>query len=115
MRRRDFITLLGAAAAAWPVAARAQGACDLPRVAILSPDPATGRDSLAAFLGTLRELGYVDGRNIRLDIRFAENRLDQLPALAAELVKARPAVIYTSSGPGARAAAGATKIGRAHV
>jgi putative ABC transport system substrate-binding protein len=53
-------------------------------------------------------LGYVDGRNIRLDIRFAENRLDRLPALAAELVKARPAVIYTYSTPGAFAAAGAT-------
>jgi putative ABC transport system substrate-binding protein len=53
-------------------------------------------------------LGYVDRRNIRLDIRFAENRYDRLPALAAELVKARPAVIYTSGGPGAFAAAGAT-------
>jgi putative ABC transport system substrate-binding protein len=53
-------------------------------------------------------LGYVDGRNIRLDIRFAESRYDRLPALAAELVKARPTVIYTSSGPGAFAAAGAT-------
>jgi putative ABC transport system substrate-binding protein len=107
MRRRDFITLLGGAAAAWPVAARAQGAGDLPRVAVLLPGPA-GSDRLAIFLGTLRELGYVDGRNIRLDIRFAENRLDQLPALAAELVKARPAVIYTLTTPGAFAAAGAT-------
>ena len=71
LRRREFIAGLGGAAA-WPIAARAQGAGDLPRVAILSPDPATaGSDRLAAFLGTLRELGYVDGRNIRLDIRFA--------------------------------------------
>jgi putative ABC transport system substrate-binding protein len=108
MRRRDFITLLGGAVA-WPLAARAQGAGDLPRVAILSPDPAPGSDRLAAFLGRLGELGDVDGRNIRLDIRFAGNRLDRLPALAAELVKARPAVIYTLSGPGAFAAAGATK------
>jgi putative ABC transport system substrate-binding protein len=108
MRRREFVTLLGGAAAAWPIAhARAQGAGDLPRVAILSPDPAT-MDHLAAFLGTLRELGDVDGRNIRLDIRFAENRLDRLPALAAELVKARPVVIYTYSPPGTYAAAGAT-------
>jgi putative tryptophan/tyrosine transport system substrate-binding protein len=87
----------------------AQAAGDLPRVAILSPDPATaGNDRLAAFLGTLRELGDVDGRNIRLDMRFAENRLDRLPALAAELVKARPAVIYTATTAGAFAAAGAT-------
>jgi putative ABC transport system substrate-binding protein len=107
MRRRDFITLLGGAAATWPLAARAQGGGDLPRVAILSPDPATS-DWLPFFLGRLRELGYVDGRNIRLDIRFAENRFDRLPALAAELVKARPAVIYTYSTPGALAAAGAT-------
>jgi putative ABC transport system substrate-binding protein len=108
MRRRDFITLLGGAAAGWPLAAQAQGAGDLPRVAILSPDPAPGRDELAAFLGTLGKLGDVDGRSIRLDFRFAENRVDRLPALAAELVKARPAVIYTYSAPGAFAAAGAT-------
>jgi putative ABC transport system substrate-binding protein len=105
--RRDFITLLGGAAAAWPLAARAQGAGDLPLVAVLSPDPEPS-SRLAAFLGTLRELGYVDGRNIRLDIRFAGSRYDRLPALAVELVKARPAVIFTSSGPAAFAAAGAT-------
>jgi putative ABC transport system substrate-binding protein len=107
MRRRDFITLLGGAAA-WSLAARTQGAGDLPRVAVLSPHPATSDDRLPVFVGRLRELGYVDGRNIRLDIRFAEDRFDRLPALAAELVKARPAVIYTYSGPGAFAAAGAT-------
>ena len=94
IRRREFITLLGGAAAAWPLAARAQGADDLPRVAVLSPDPAPS-DRLPVFLGRLRELGDVDGRNIRLDIRFAENRLGRLPALAAEMVKARPTVIYT--------------------
>ena len=107
MRRRDFITLLGGAVAAWPIAARAQGADDLPRVAILSPDPAPS-DRLPVFLGRLRELGDVDGRNIRLDIRFAGSRYDRLPALAAELVEARPGVIFTSSGPGGFAAAGAT-------
>ena len=100
MRRRDFITLLGGAVAAWPIAARAQGADDLPRVAILSPDPAPS-DRLPVFLERLRELGYVDGRNIRLDMHFAENRLDRLPALAAELVKARPAAIYTYTTAGA--------------
>src|SRR5215813_11639016 len=60
------------------------------------------------FLEALREQGYVDRQNIRLDFRFAENRLDRLPALAAELVKARPAVIYTHTTAGAFAAAGAT-------
>ena len=93
--------------------AGAQGATDLPRVAILSPDPPTAADPatgnpLAMFLEALHEQGYVDGRNIRLDFRFAENRLDRLPALAAELVKARPAVIYTHTTAGALAAAGAT-------
>ena len=106
MRRRDFIMLLGSVAA-WPLAARAQGADDLPRVAVLSPDPAPS-DRLPVFLGRLRELGDVDGRNTRLDIRFAGSRYDRLPALAAELVEARPAVIFTSSGPGGFAAAGAT-------
>ena len=67
-----------------------------------------GRDRLAAFLATLREFGDVDGRNVKFDIRFAENHLDRLPALAAELVKARPAAIYTYSTAGAFAAAGAT-------
>ena len=71
----------------------------VPRVAVLSPDPAPS-DRLPVFLGRLRELGDVDGRNIRLDIRFAENRYDRLPALAAELVKARPAVIYTHTTAG---------------
>jgi len=93
--------------------AGAQGATDLPRVAILSPDPPTAADPatgnpLAMFIEALRERGYVDGRNLRLDFRFAENRLDRLPALAAELVKARPAVIYTHTTAGAFAVAGAT-------
>jgi putative ABC transport system substrate-binding protein len=108
MRRRDFLTLLGGAAVAWPLAARAQGTGNLPRVAILSPDPEPGSIRLAAFLGRLRELGYAHGRNIMFDLRFAGSRYDRLPALAAELVEARPAVIFTSSGPGAFAAAGAT-------
>jgi putative ABC transport system substrate-binding protein len=108
MRRRVFLVyglcLGGIGRHTW-----AQGAGDLPRVGILSPDPAAvGRDRLAAFLATLREFGDVDGRNVRFDIRFAENHLDRLPALAAELVKARPAAIYTYTTAGAFAAAGAT-------
>jgi putative ABC transport system substrate-binding protein len=91
----------------------AQSATGPPRVAILSPDPPTAADpasgyELAMFLEALHERGYVDGRNIRLDFRFAENRLDRLPALAAELVKAQPAVIYTYTTAGAFAAAGST-------
>ena len=59
----------------------------LPRVAVLSPDPANSRDAAFLFLKALPDLGYVDGRNIRLQSRFAEKRLDWLPALAAELVE----------------------------
>jgi hypothetical protein len=72
--------------------ARAQSAGDLPRLAILSPDPASGRGEAYRFLEALRGLGHIDGQNIRLDTRFAENRLELLPALAAELVKRRPDV-----------------------
>src|SRR4051812_10292039 len=104
MRRRAF--LVGwLCLAAIGSEAGARGATDLPRVAVLSPDPPTAADPttgnpLAMFLEALRERGYVDGRNIRLDFRFAENRLDRLPALAAELVKAGPAVIYTHTTAG---------------
>jgi putative tryptophan/tyrosine transport system substrate-binding protein len=112
VKRRAFLVCWLCLAAIGPEAG-AQGAADLPRVAILSPDPPTAVDPatgnpLVLFLEALYERGYVDGRNIRLDFRFAENRLDRLPALAAELVNARPAVIYTHTTAGAFAAAGAT-------
>jgi putative tryptophan/tyrosine transport system substrate-binding protein len=112
MKRRAFLVSWLCLAAIGSEAG-AQGATGLPRVAILSPDPPTAVDPatgnpLVIFLEALHERGYVDGRNIRLDFRFAENRLDQLPVLAAELVKARPAVIYTHTTAGAFAAAGAT-------
>jgi putative tryptophan/tyrosine transport system substrate-binding protein len=112
MKRRVFLVswlcLTGIGAEA-----RAQRGADLPRLAILTPvpptaaDPASG-DPFAMFPEALRELGYVDGRNIRLDFRFAENRLDLLPGLAVELVKGRPDVIFTHTTPGALAAAAAT-------
>ena len=87
----------------------AQRVADLPRVAILSPDPGSTRSAASLFLEVLRDLGYEDGRNIRLQSRFAENRLDVLPALAAGLVKGRPDVIYTYNTAGAFAAAKATR------
>jgi ABC-type uncharacterized transport system substrate-binding protein len=112
MRRRAFL-VCWLCLATIGSEADAQGAPDLPRLGILSPDPAGAADAatgypLAMFLEALHERGYVDGRNIRLDFRFAENHLDRLPALAAELVEARPAVIYTYTTAGAFAAAGAT-------
>ena len=107
MRRRVFL-LSWLCLAGSDVEAQAQRSGDLPRVAVLSPDSANSRDAAFRFLEALRDLGYVDGRNIRLLSRFAENRLDLLPALAMELVEWRPGVIYTYNTAGAFAAAGAT-------
>jgi putative ABC transport system substrate-binding protein len=107
MNRRIFLVCwLCLAGIGWQ--AQAQGAADLPRLAILSPDPTSTPGAVSLFLEALRELGYVEGRNIRLDIRFAEHRLDLLPALAVELMKGRPDVIFTYNTAGAFAAAGAT-------
>ena len=89
MRRREFITLLGGAAA-WPLAARAQQRA-LPVVGFLYNTTAAvfPRDRLSAFRRGLDEAGFVEGRNLAIEFRFAEDRLDRLPALATDLVPGR--------------------------
>jgi putative tryptophan/tyrosine transport system substrate-binding protein len=102
MRRRDFFTLLGGAAAAWPIAARAQPAARLYRIGLLGvTSHADYRRHVDALLQALRKLGYDEGRNVVLHYRWAEGRYERLPELAADLVKDDVDVIVTHSTPGA--------------
>lgn len=105
MRRREFITLLGGAAATWPLAARAQQAA-MPVVGFLNnTSPEANADLLRAFRQGLKDTGFVEGENVAVDYRWADNQLDRLPALATDLVHRRAAVIVTTGGITAASAA----------
>jgi putative tryptophan/tyrosine transport system substrate-binding protein len=108
MKRREFITLLGGAAA-WPLAAGAQEAATVARIGFLGPAPASSYwPRVEGLLAGLRDLGYVEGKNIVIEFRWAE-RVEQLPELAAELVRMKVDIIFASSSTFVEPARQATK------
>jgi putative tryptophan/tyrosine transport system substrate-binding protein len=110
MKRRDFITLLGGAAA-WPLAARAQQSAKLPTIGYLGGDaPGADGQRVAWFVQQLRELGWVEGRNVTIEYRWAEGRFEQMTEIAAEFVRLKVDVIFTWATPPAVAAKQATSV-----
>ena len=111
MRRRDFIRLVGSAAATWPVAARAQQP-SMPVVGVLSAEwpNAVTADRSRAFRQGLNDTGYFEGRNVMIEYRWAEGRFDRLPALAAELVRLPVIVCFGSTLASMAAKAASTTV-----
>jgi putative ABC transport system substrate-binding protein len=108
LKRRDFITLLGGAAA-WPLSARAQQPAT-PLVGVMSPlSVATAARNIAALRNRLRELGYTEGRNINIEYRFGDGLAERFPVLVADLVALKPAVIVVGSTAGVLAARKVTR------
>ena len=105
MRRREFLGVLGAAAVAWPLAARAQQPT-MPVIGLLDPrSPDALADRLRGFRQGWKETGFVEGESIAIEYRWADNQMDRLPALATDLVRRRVAVIAVPGGPDAALAA----------
>jgi putative ABC transport system substrate-binding protein len=108
MRRRDFITLTGTGVVAWSLAAHAQQRT-MPVVGVLSPATSDAdANRMNAIRQGLKDAGYIEGENVMIEYRSAENRLDRLPALAGDLVSRQVNVIVTIATPAAQAAKSAT-------
>jgi putative ABC transport system substrate-binding protein len=104
MKRRQFITLVGGAVAAWPVAARGQQPA-MPVVGFITAGSLLAlRRHIAAFREGVRETGHVEGQNVAIELRSADGQLDRFPAIVSELVRRQVAVLAVTSTPGARAA-----------
>jgi ABC-type uncharacterized transport system substrate-binding protein len=111
MKRRQFITLLGGAAAAWPLAARAQQVPKLPTIGFLgSATPSAQSQWVAALVQRLREVGWIEGRNIAIEYRWGEGRAERFAEVAAEFVRLKVDVIVTSGTPPVLAAKQATGV-----
>src|SRR5258707_12580288 len=97
IKRRQFITLLGGAAA-WPLAARAQQSARIPRLGVLLFSTPQADPQMETARRALRDLGYVEGQNLVLEYRYAEGRPERLPDLAADLVRIQPDVVFAIGG-----------------
>ena len=110
MKRREFIKLLGGAAAAWPLAARAQQAA-LPTIGLMGANnPSVESRWVSPFVGRLRELGWIEGRTVAIERRWAEGRAERAAEIAAELVRLKVDVIVTYTTTSALAAKQATSV-----
>jgi len=111
MRRREFLTLMGGAALAWPLAVRAQRTDKLPTIGFFGPTTASVENQwLAAFVQRLRELGWMEGRNVAIEVRWAEGRSERFTEIADELVRLKVDVIVTYATPPVLAAKQATSV-----
>src|SRR5262245_54195692 len=111
IRRREFVVTLGSAAAAWPLAARAQQPARRPTIGFLGPTtPSAQTQWVAAFLERLRELGWVEGRTVAIAYRWAEGHTERVAEIATEFVQLKVDVIVTYGTPQVIAAKQATSI-----
>src|SRR5215475_2820464 len=111
MKRREFISLLGGATAAWPLAARAQQSGKVPIIGFLgTATPSTMSSRVAAFVQRLRELGWIEGRTVVVEYRWAEGRSERFAEIATEFVRLKVDAIATSSTPAVIAAKQVTSV-----